>query len=71
MRFVSVAVEVERGDTLSGICQAVGLSGWDWPLVWMDSMNVDLRQRRGAPSRIRPGDVVQIPASFYEDDDTR
>lgn len=45
--------------TVAGIARHYGYGG-DWQAVWMDARNADLRKKRGAPTQIRPGDIVNV-----------
>jgi hypothetical protein len=50
---------VTSGETISEIAQRNGFQ--DWRLVWNWSGNQGLRNHRGAPEHIQPGDTVEIP----------
>jgi hypothetical protein len=45
--------------TISGIAAHYGYGG-DWQAVWDDPANTALRDRRGQPDLIQPGDVVYV-----------
>ncbi len=49
---------VKRGECLSSIAFA---SGFFWETLWDHPDNADLKQLRGDPFSLAPGDVVQIP----------
>lgn len=50
---------VNAGDTISQIAYDHGFKNWE--LVWNDTANKALRDKRGEPTKIQPGDEVAIP----------
>jgi hypothetical protein len=50
---------VKSGDWVSKIATNFGLA--DWKVVWNDPQNADLRELRGDPNVIYPGDQIYIP----------
>lgn len=55
---MSIRYVVEQGDCLSSIAERHGV--W-WETVWKHADNEGLREKRGTPSVLLPGDVVAIP----------
>jgi hypothetical protein len=55
---------VKRGDTLAAIARRLGMS---WQYLYNHSCNAELRRRRQNPSRIYPGDVINIPSPSQRD----
>jgi hypothetical protein len=35
----------------------------NWQAIWNDPMNADLRNKRGTPQRVKPGDRVWVPGA--------
>jgi len=49
---------VEQGESIGALA---GRYGFRPETIWEDPANADLRQRRGSPNILHPGDVVVIP----------
>jgi hypothetical protein len=54
-------VIIEPGNTISGLGVEYGYKASQWPKIWDDPRNADLKKKRGLPQKIQPGDVVKIP----------
>ena len=57
---------VKSGDWVSKIATRFGFS--DWKTVWNDPQNADLRDLRGDPNVILPGDQIYIPSIKKKDE---
>lgn len=50
--------QVQQGESIAAIAGRYGLLP---ETIWQDGANADLRQRRGSPNILHPGDVIVIP----------
>jgi len=55
---------VEQGECLSSIGARYGVP---WKKIWEEGANAQLRQKRGNPSVLLPGDVLRIPKGAGKD----
>lgn len=57
-------VKIKKGDTLSGLAKAYAYKPTEWPKIWNDMKNKELKARRQKPERIQPGDILKIPIGW-------
>lgn len=51
--------KVQQGEWLSRIAHQHGFK--DWQIIWNHEKNTELREKRGSPDILKPGDILYIP----------
>jgi hypothetical protein len=54
-------VQVEKGETVSGLAVAYGYKPADWRKIWDDGRNKALVAKRKVPEQLQIGDVLLVP----------